>query len=176
MATHAQLKSLRGAKKAPTGTTAEFKQETVAALAAAGLSAPLDASEEAGPHSVLALLNDDGGTVRLWCIPDANLDATDRARLDRVNGRCFATFFVADLAPEQFAGALLVLVRTGLLQINGPSDGLLQEIAAEFTAEGMELPDADWATIRGNVWGGRDASAGLGPIALTNLYCVHVAQ
>ena len=175
MATRAQLKALRQTNATPTNGTDAFKQLVTDALAAAGIAAPLESSTSAGPHTVLALLKDADGSVALWAIPDDNIPAADRAHLDRIAGRCFEAMFTADLMPEQFAGALLVLVRTGVLRISGPEDGLLLEIAEAFEAEGVALPDADWATIGGDPWGGKPVNAGLGPIELTHFYCVHLA-
>lgn len=175
MATPAQLKALRQTNRRPTAGSDAFKDEVVQALAAAGVAVTLAPGSAAGPHTLLALLEDRGGSVRLWAIPDEKLEA-DRAAVERVAGRCFATQFTADLMPEQFAGALLVLVRTGVLVLAGAGDGLYEEIAEAFAADGVEIPSADWTAIAGDVWGGRPVDASLGPIEVTHFIAIHLAM
>lgn len=177
MPTPSQLKALRFVSSKPTGPQ-PFKERVLAELANAGISLPTDAGAgaDAGSHSLLVLTQDGRGTS-IWALPNERIDAADRARLDAIHGAYFETMFTADLQPERFGAALVLLVRTKLLTLGGPEDGVYQDIAEAFAAEGAEMPDVDFAAIGGDVWGGRDVTrTGLGGIELTNLYVVQIAM
>ncbi len=176
MPTLDQMKALRGTPGKPTTTTDAFKAQVVAALAAADLEVTSEGAA-AGPHSVLVLCRDEDEDARIWVIPDANIDAEDRARLASIHGAYFQLMFSSELRPAQFAGALVLLLRTGELKVSGPEDGLFLDITEGFADDDVEVPELDFATIKGNVWGGREVTDGeLGAIELTHFYCAQLGM
>lgn len=177
MPTHAQLKALRQSVQRPAASTAEFKREVAQSLAAAGVPATSDDSETSGPHTLIGVLRDADGRVRLWLVPDSAITPSERTSLETASGRCFASFFIEDLSPQQFAGALIVLVRSGELRVGSPGDGIYDAIAESFAAEGVEMPTLSWETVFGDGWGTTPLSepAALGDVQLTHAYWFHIA-
>ncbi|MEZ4320676.1 MAG: hypothetical protein R3F61_24555 [Myxococcota bacterium] len=177
MPTLPQMKQLRGCATVPGQLTSqEFRATTLAALAAAGIQIAETSTSGAGSQSLL-LFSEDGGQTRLWAIPDTNLDFTDRARLDSIAGAYFASMFIDDLRPDQFHGALVLLARTGILELGGPDDGLYLDIQDGLAADGIDMPKVDFPAVTGDVWGGTNVlEAGLSAGTLSHFYVVQLAM
>lgn len=116
--------------------------------------------------SLLALISEQPCHLSVYAIPDAEIDGQVRAALDAAGRPNFSLYFDADLADQQFPGAMGILAACGV-----PGNQTVEEaLQAEL--------DLDWAWIRGgrDSWKRHEVASGAGPVGpVSHLYVANYA-
>ena len=125
----------------PGPTHPEIDPQARAWLASADLDVQFGDGE---PVVLLAMAVDEQMAVNVYAVPAEIFDERAHRELAAVHGAAFEFFFMSDLMPEQFAGALRFC--------GGTSDepDVFEDQVAEVEEEG-EADDIDVEAIRGTV-------------------------
>ena len=125
----------------PDPTHPEIDDQARAWLASAGLDVQVS---DGGPVVLLAFAVDEDADIRVFAVPGERFDARAHEDLAAVHRAAFEFFFMSDLTPEQFAGALRFC--------GGASEepDVWEDQVAEVEEDG-EVTGLDVETIRGTV-------------------------
>lgn len=126
---------------APDSTHPEIDPQARAWLSSADLDVTVG---DGDPVVLIALAVDEDMAVHVYAVPTETLDAQAHTELAAVHRAAFEHFFMSDLEPAQFAGALRIL--------GGRSDepDVFEELIEEVEGEG-EADDLPLDAIRSSV-------------------------